>query len=152
VIYFLIVILAAAMLLYAVVFTGTSQKSKRGRGSRGGARHNNHSVEHVNIRERWDVINATAGTGASGLKSAITEADKLFDHALQQQGFGGDTMAERLKAAKSRFSSYSIYDAVWRAHKLRNSLAHDVGFDLVVSQANEALRDFERGLKELGAL
>jgi hypothetical protein len=153
-IYFLVIILAAAVLMYAVIFTGAGQKSRSKGSSRGNRRRSGGggSVDTIDIKARWDVIMATAGTGASGLKSAIGEADKLFDHAMRQLGYSGDTMADRLKSAKSKFSSYSVYDAVWRAHKLRNSLAHDVGFDLVVSQANEALRDFERGLKELGAL
>jgi hypothetical protein len=61
-------------------------------------------------------------------------------------------MGERLKSARPRFADRGLYDALWRAHKLRNALAHEVGFDLVPSQAKEALRDFERGLKYLGAL
>ena len=93
-----------------------------------------------------------AAGGPAGLKNAVAEADKLFDHALRMSGAYGDTMGERLKNARPRFSDYATYDRVWRAHKLRNSLAHDVGFDLVPSQAREALGDFERGLKDLGAL
>jgi hypothetical protein len=64
----------------------------------------------------------------------------------------GDTFGERLKGGRQRFSTYGVYDAIWRAHKLRNSLAHDLGFDLVVSQVTEALSDFERGLRDLKAI
>jgi hypothetical protein len=82
----------------------------------------------------------------------VSEADKLFDHYLLQTGLARSSMGERLKAARPRFSSYEIYDAVWKAHKLRNALAHDVGFDLVASQARQAVADFGRGLKDLGGL
>jgi hypothetical protein len=130
---------------------GKNRKSrlKRGapssRGSRG-------FVDVSEIRARWTTITATAGAGASGLKSSINEADKLFDYVLKQLGMSGDTMAERLKSSRTRFAEYSDYDGVWRAHKVRNALAHDIGFDLVQSQARDALNDFERGLKALGAL
>jgi hypothetical protein len=151
--FFLIAILAAGLLLFALVETG-SRRGKKQPYRRGAASSHGYRgfVDPVETRARWQNIIATSKTGASGLKSAINEADKLFDFVMKSQGFAGDTMGDRLKSGRSRFSDHDTYQAVWRAHKLRNSLAHDLGFDLVVSQANEALRDFERGLKELGAL
>ena len=149
-IWFLVIILIGGLLLFAViggVGPGKGAKkrgSRRGGTSRGGAK--------VNVADKWATIQAVSAGGPAGLKNAVSEADKLFDHALKQQGFPGETMADRLKAAKSSFSSYGVYDGIWRAHKLRNALAHEVGFDLVPSQAREALGDFERGLKDLGIL
>ncbi len=145
---FLIVVLAAAALLYAVIEGGSRKKGRRRGASRAGRSH----VDRAEIRARWATVMATAGTGPSGLKNALGEADKLFDHALRQLGYGGQTMGDRLKAARDGFSDRAITDGVWRAHKLRNALAHEVGFDLVPTQAREALRDFERGLRDLGAL
>lgn len=95
---------------------------------------------------------SASATGGSGLKNSIHEADKLFDFVLQAQGTPGNTMGDRLKAAKNRFNDRAAYDQVWQAHKLRNALAHEVGFDLVVTQAKDALHGFERGLRELDAL
>jgi hypothetical protein len=153
---FLIGILAAAVLLYAVVASGAGTKrgKKRPRSSRGyGSSHGYRGfVDPAETRARWDNIKAVSKTGASGLKSSINEADKLFDYVMKSLGFPGDTMGDRLKSARTKFANYSTYDAVWRAHKLRNSLAHELSFDLVPSQAHEALADFERGLRELGAL
>lgn len=143
---FLIIILVAGFLLLAVVTRGGGKKGGRIRS--GGRR----SVGRVNVADKWQTVQAMAAGGPAGLKNAISEGDKLVDYALRQNGFPGDSMAERLKAARSSFSSYGIYDGIWRAHKLRNALAHEVGFDLVPSQAKEALADFERGLKDLGAL
>lgn len=147
---FLVVILVAAVVLFGVV-AGSQNRRRSGRG-RGAGRYSQPRLSQAQIAERWSVIQATAAGGGNGLRTAVSEADKLFDQALRQQNLPGETMGDRLKAAKNRFSSYSIYDAVWRAHKLRNSLAHEVGFDLVPSQAKEALSDFERGLKDLGVL
>lgn len=148
---FLVFILIGGLLLLAVIggsmgksTGGRKRGSRRTASSKGGAK--------VNVADKWATIQAMSAGGPAGLKNALSEADKLFDHALKQQGYPGETMADRLKAAKSSFSSYSFYDGIWRAHKLRNALAHEVGFDLVPSQAREALGDFERGLKDLGAL
>lgn len=102
------------------------------------------------IITRWQAIEAGAGSGGAGLKNAVMEADKLLDYAMKGLGFPGETMGERLKSGQS--SRFSDLNAIWRAHKLRNAFAHEVGADLVASQANEALRDFERGLKDLGVL
>lgn len=150
---FLAVVLVSAVVLFAVV----SQQQPRGRGRRGAGRRGsaaNHqplvTLTREQIAARWITIQnmATQG-GGNGLRSAILEADKLLDHVMRSQGARGDTMADRLRSFQNRFSNR---DSVWRAHKVRNALAHDVGFDLVPSQAREALVDFERALKDLGGL
>ena len=141
-IYILILALVAGIFLYAMIL-GSAKKSPKYTAK------NVSYLDRSSITQRWQTIMMTSETGASGLKSAISEADKLFDHILQQQNFRGSTMAERLKQAERRLSDRN---AVWRAHKLRNALAHDVAFDLVPSQVKGALHDFERGLKDLGAL
>jgi hypothetical protein len=152
---FLIGLLAAGLILYALVASSSGGKRRKGgyRGSRSHAAAPHRGfVDPVEIKPRWDLIMATSATGASGLKSALNDADKLFDQVMRQVGFPGETFGERLKGGRNRFSTYGVYDAVWRAHKLRNSMAHDMHFDLVVSQVKEALADFERGLRDLKAL
>jgi hypothetical protein len=149
---FLIVLLAAAVLLYAVIMSGIGKKKHRPHRNMASSRGSRGYVDSQEVGARWSTIMATSAAGASGLKSAVNEADKLFDHVLKQLAIDGDTMGERLKNAKSRFSDYSVYDGVWRAHKLRNSLAHDIGFDLVPSQAKDALKGFEEGLRALKAI
>lgn len=139
---YLIIIFFGGALLYAVILGASKQPAKK----RGGR---TSSIDRVDINHKWTAILASSKTGAAGLKGAISDADKLFDYAMKQLGYPGETFADRLKVAQRELSNR---DAVWRAHKLRNALAHEMGFDLVPSQANEALRDFERGLNDLGAL
>lgn len=139
----LIIILLAAVLIYAMIMAqGVKPKPKRGvRGH----------VDKEMIAGRWNTIKLTSETGVTGLKNSVAEADKLVDHVLREMGFPGDNMGDRLRSAEKRFA-YSEYNALWQAHKLRNSLAHDVGFDFVPSMAKDALRAFERALKDLDAL
>lgn len=136
---FLLIALAAGLVLVAMIGSGGTKKPALGR--RG-------HVDRDMVASRWATIQGMAASGP-GLRNAVSEADKLLDYALKESGAPGQTMGDRLKAWGKHFSDI---DGVWRAHKLRNALAHEVGFDLVKSQADEALRSFERGLKDLGAL
>jgi hypothetical protein len=146
---FLIIILVAGFLLFAVVESGSRKKGAKSYRPVASSRGYRGAVDRAEITTRWQTIIATSSTGASGLKSSINEADKLLDHVLKQLGYPGQTMGDRLKVSGERFTDRN---AVWRAHKLRNALAHEIGFDLVPSQAKEALRDFEQALKDLQAL
>jgi hypothetical protein len=150
---FLVGLLAAGLVLYALI-ASSGGKRKKGRRQHRAPSAGPHRgfIDPVEIRPRWETIMATSQTGASGLKSALNEADKLFDHVMRQLGFPGDSFGERLKSGRQRFSTYGIYDGIWKAHKLRNAHAHDMFFDLVVSQVQDALRDYERGLRDLKAL
>lgn len=82
---------------------------------------------------------------------AVSEADKLFDAALQAAGVLGTTMGERLKAAESRFPAY-LYQQIWEAHKLRNTLAHEMGATISTERASQAVHTFRNALLQLGVL
>lgn len=148
---FLLLILVGGALLGMLVISDPKHRKKRVT-QQASRVHGITPLTREQIFARWATIEAMANTGGNGLRQAINEADKLFDHILRQQGLSGTTMGDRLKSARPRFSDREAYDHIWRAHKLRNALAHEVGFDLVPSQAKEALADFETGLKTLGAL
>ncbi len=80
---------------------------------------------------------------------SIIEAAKLLDKAMMEMGIPGKTMGDRLKRSGSRFSDIN---AVWRAHKLRNAIAHESGFEVGYKQASNALASFKQALKDLGAV
>jgi hypothetical protein len=79
----------------------------------------------------------------------IMEADKLLDHALKERGFKGGTMGERMKSASS---AWKDANAVWKAHKLRNQLAHEQEVKLRYPQVRGVLACFKQGLKDVGAI
>lgn len=79
----------------------------------------------------------------------LMEADKLLDHALKQRGFKGETMGERMKTAQPAWRDANI---VWKAHKLRNQVAHEQNVQLRYDQTRGALACFKQGLKDLGAI
>ena len=80
---------------------------------------------------------------------AVVEADKLLDKALREMGTAGNNMGERLKRSSGKFTQLN---AVWHAHKLRNQIAHEHGFNVEYLQAKRALNSFRQALKDLGAI
>jgi hypothetical protein len=144
----LIIAFVGGLLLYGVIFTGAVTSAGRHEPKKGKITYRGH-LDRALVAERWATIQAMSQSGGNGLRQAVSEADKLFDYVMKEQGYAGQTMADRLRSAQSKLSNRN---AVWSAHKLRNALAHEVGFDLVPSQVKEALAGFERGLKDLGAL
>lgn len=79
----------------------------------------------------------------------IIEADKLLDKALMEMGVPGKTMGDRLKRSGDKFTEIS---AVWRAHKLRNAIAHETDLEISYKQASNALIIYKQALKDLGAI
>ena len=81
--------------------------------------------------------------------TTIIEADKLLDKALVEMGAVGKTMGDRLKKTGSKFSNLN---SVWRAHKLRNAIAHESDVEVSYKQAFNALAIYKQALKDLGAI
>ena len=143
-IWLLVIALAAGLLILAVIGRPNSKsKGRRSSSNRVG------SVDREFVTRKWATIETMVGGSGSSLRDAVNEADKLLDYALKNSGARGATMGERLKSSGSRFSDI---DAIWSAHKVRNALAHEADFDLVPSQAREAVANIKCGLQDLGAL
>lgn len=81
--------------------------------------------------------------------ATIIEGDKLLDKAMVEMGVSGKTMGDRLKKAGGRFTNLN---AVWRAHKLRNVIAHESDVEISYKQAFNALAIYKQALKDLGAI
>lgn len=101
------------------------------------------------VKSKWAEIEAMQNSGASGLKNALFEADKLLDYVMIQKGFSGETMGDRLKSGGSAFSNLN---AVWGAHKLRNQLAHEVEHDIVPEQVKNAIQVLGAAITNLGVV
>jgi hypothetical protein len=142
----------AAVLLIAVPILGGSFGKKK-KHKKINSSQNAVSLNKADVAARWQEIQSVAKLGgAAQLKSAVMDADKLLEKVLFSKGYSGKTFAECLKSAKSKFPNYSDYDNVWFAHKIRNSIAHDNGYDFSASSAQKSLGYYEKAFKILGAL
>lgn len=80
---------------------------------------------------------------------AVLNADKLVGQALADLGIKGETMGEKMKNSKDKFSNNN---GIWSAHKLRNRIAHDTDVYVSYEDAKRALVDFRQALRDLGAI
>lgn len=81
--------------------------------------------------------------------TSVINADKLLDKALIEMGIPGKSMGDRLKHSPEKFSDIN---SVWRAHKLRNALAHEPDIEITYRQAAGALLAYKQALKDIGAI
>jgi len=119
------------------------------RGKRGGTKSSRIApAVAAQLSSHWSSIESHLGSTAT-LALAVSEADKLLDAAMQAAAIPGQNMGERLKQARTVFSG-GVYQSIWDAHKLRNSLAHEVGTALSYQQAAQAVSTFRTALQEIG--
>ncbi len=102
------------------------------------------------IQEKWksEVLLALRSRNPAQLKQALITTDKLLDTALGEM-FEGENMSSRLKNAKDTYE-WNLYDRIWKAHKVRNSLVHDLDYEPTYFVLEEAIADLKLGLIELG--
>ncbi|MBQ3476133.1 hypothetical protein IJH26_01310 [Candidatus Saccharibacteria bacterium] len=102
-----------------------------------------YQAKFLAIENRLDQNNPSTFT------ATMIEADKLLDKALVEMGIPGKTMGDRLKKAGGRFENIN---SVWRAHKLRNVIAHESDANVTYKQVYNALQIYKQALKDLGAI
>ena len=101
--------------------------------------------------DEWKAINKKFESGQqSDWKLAIMEADNLLDSIFQQISAYGQDMGERLKSLSKE--QLSNIDDVWKAHKLRNELAHSFSSEVREKEVKAALDAYEQAMKYLGVL
>ena len=113
-----------------------------------GKRSHRFNVEDYQVRF-LKVENKLNKDNSATFALVIIDGDKLLDKALIEMGIPGKTMGERLKKAGDKFTDVN---AVWRAHKLRNVIAHEDDLELTYRQAAGALAIYKQALKDLGAI
>lgn len=98
----------------------------------------------------WSEIDKLLVNGSpESWQMAVINADKLLFHAMRAKGVRGAHMGEVLKNGAPLLSNRN---AVWRAHKLRNQLAHENGVRLDLAVARKAVNSFKSGLRDMGAI
>lgn len=132
-VYFLVSILIVAALVLAMM-TMTRDGGK--------------TLNVEKYRTRWlEIEQKLSRDDEASYQLVVLHADKLLDHALKERGTVGQTMGERMKRV-----NWSNADHVWRAHKLRNRIAHETDVVVTYSDAKQALAGLKQGLKDVGAI
>lgn len=99
--------------------------------------------------ERWNVVvSRMQSPEEAQWKLAIIEADTLVDYTIQQMGVQGETMGERMKNLNR--SSFPLLDSAWKAHRVRNYIAHDPSYQVSAQTAARVFDLYRRIFTRLG--
>jgi hypothetical protein len=92
---------------------------------------------------RWqDVQNHIDSDSSSDWKLAIIEADILLGELLDDLGYVGQDIGEKLKSASP--NSFRTINQAWRAHNVRNRIAHEgTDFELNRVVARETIAQYK---------
>ncbi len=78
------------------------------------------------LNPRWQAVvelaSAKPPEGGSDWRRAIMEADALLESLLNEKGFQGATVGEKLRDVNPL--QFTTRDLAWQAHRVRNSVAH----------------------------
>ena len=105
-------------------------------------------VENIVSRDWQDIDILLKGGSPSQLKQALISADRSLDAVLKDL-VRGETMGDRLINAKNLFHPQT-YEKLWQAHKLRNALVHESGFEAQHYILKSAIENLKGGIRELG--
>lgn len=98
--------------------------------------------------KKWvDIERNMASMNSSDWRMAILEADILLYEMLDQMGYEGDTIADKLKAIEP--SDFNNLDSAWRAHKVRNTIAHEgASYEMSYEQAKNTIDLYRKVFEE----
>jgi hypothetical protein len=119
--------------------------------------HHQHEKEKVKwsneaISQNQDWINVLLHIrehNESEWKQAVLEADVMLEKLMDQLGFFGQDLGERLRNAdKQKFRNLAI---AWEVHTIRNRIAHEgSAFTLSHHEANRVIALYEQIFREFG--
>jgi hypothetical protein len=105
-------------------------------------------AQKPDVDPRWkDIQQHMQSNNQSDWRVAILEADIILYDMLSAMGIEGDSIGEMLKKADPQ-SFVTINDA-WRAHKIRNIIAHEgANYNLHRHEAEQTLALYKRVFDE----
>lgn len=114
--------------------------------------HGGEEEEPKEGESRFEHILTLASSPEEGnWRRAIIEADNMLHDTLTERGFPGDTLGEQLKNANPL--QFSTLDLAWRAHKVRNAVAHmGEAFPLTERDVRATIDFYRRVFEEFGVV
>lgn len=100
--------------------------------------------------ERWaGVISHVFSENLNDWKLAIIEADSMLEELLDQLGFKGESLGDKLKSAdRDKFKNLT---SAWEVHTVRNRIAHEgLNFQISHQEAKRIIALYEQIFREFG--
>ncbi len=94
--------------------------------------------------ERWGkTLNYLFSQHGSDWKLAIIEADSMLEELLDQLGFKGDNLGDKLKSSNQE--TFPQLTTAWEVHTIRNRIAHEgLAFELSQHEAKRVIALYEQ--------
>jgi hypothetical protein len=94
--------------------------------------------------ERWGkTLDYLFSQHGSDWKLAIIEADSMLEDLLDQMGFKGENLGEKLKSANQ--DNFPQLSTAWEVHTVRNKIAHEgLAFELSQHEAKRIIALYEQ--------
>lgn len=100
--------------------------------------------------EKWEsVLRHLFSEASSDWRLAIIDADEMLFGLMDQLGFKGETLGDKLKVAdRDEFRNLS---AAWEVHTVRNRIAHEGSeYELSLREAKRVIALYEQIFREFG--
>jgi hypothetical protein len=100
-------------------------------------------------RLRWNRILEQANSeNPQNHRLAILEADIMLGELLDELGYRGETLADRMRQVpKANFNSI---DLAWEAHRARNRVAHEANYAPTSQEVRRLIGLYDRVFREFG--
>lgn len=99
------------------------------------------------LAHRWEnAMKHIDSTNPNDWKQAILEADIILDDLLTRLGYKGESVGEKLKRVVT--GDMKSLNEAWEAHKVRNSIAHESGFQLDHHVAKHTIAMYKKVFEE----
>jgi hypothetical protein len=100
--------------------------------------------------ERWGkTLNYLFSQHSSDWKLAIIEADSMLESLMEQLGFQGENLGDKLKGANQ--DNFSQLTTAWEVHTIRNKIAHEgLAFELSQHEAKRVIALYEQIFHDYG--
>jgi len=101
---------------------------------------------------RWAYIMQLIESGQeSDWRQAIIESDIMLDEVLDQLGYQGESVGEKLRAVNP--AHFRTLNNAWEAHKVRNEIAHQgSSYQLTERLAHRTIANYEAVFREHGEI
>ena len=104
----------------------------------------------VSRNERWtQTLSYLFSEHASDWKLAIIEADSMLETLMDQLGFKGDNLGEKLKSASQE--EFRGLSSAWEVHTIRNKIAHEgLAYQVSHHEAKRIIAIYESIFRQYG--
>lgn len=102
------------------------------------------------VNKKWgNVLQYLFSENPGDWKLAIIEADLMLEELMDQLGFKGENLGEKLKSANQ--DTFRSLSPAWEVHIIRNKIAHEgQEFELSQHEAKRVIALYEQIFREFG--